>query len=119
MKKLKAFYEPTYIPKEVYIQSFLIQLGLFALLILVVCLTALFDNSWGGVAFVMVAVDLIAIIEILFSIIYPFLKRNTISFRNRLIIVALSPGLIFAILFYLSHPMFPGEFLLTGLPWFF
>jgi hypothetical protein len=102
MKKLKEFFEPAIMPIDVYFQSLFVQFGLFVLLILAIAFSFLL-GAWNWMPIAFVGIGLISVAEILFSIIYPLLKRHDIKFRNRLIIIALSPGLIVTAIFWLYN----------------
>jgi hypothetical protein len=100
MKKLKEFFEPAIMPIDVYFQSLFVQFGLLVLLIIVIAFSLLL-GAWDWIFVTFGAIGIISIAEILFSIIYPLLKRHDIKFRNRLIIIALSPGLFVQLIYWL------------------
>ncbi|MDR0943382.1 MAG: hypothetical protein LBM41_02515 [Ruminococcus sp.] len=99
MKKIKELFEPAIMPIDVYFQSLFVQFGLFVLLILAIAFSLLL-GAWDWIFVAFGATGIISIAEILFSIIYPLLKRHDIKFRNRLIIIALSPGLFIQLIYW-------------------
>lgn len=102
MKRIKEFFEPSDSAGQVYSQSLAVQFGLGLLAAVVALLALVLFLSIGGIIVVFLAIHLTAIIEILFSIIFPLLKRHRIKFHKRLLIIVTSPGLILSIAYYMS-----------------
>jgi hypothetical protein len=112
LERIKELFGISYFAVEVVSKSLIVQFLLGLLLGIVILIVGIFGDSlgsWSGVYIFLAAIDFTALAEILFSIIFPLLKRHDIKFYKRLLIIVTSPGLILSIAFYIENRYLPGE----------
>jgi hypothetical protein len=108
------------LPLKIFLKSLFLQLGIASILFILYIISNFFTDNDLLATFVMcTAMEILAIGTIIIAVLITFNKRNDIKLWQRILITALSPGLIIPFCFYIRNRIPPFLLLILFLSEYF